>query len=94
MKFVLFLATIPVGQSIYFASDADRDINDGIMPEMGVRTGEINASFTVAELLGETSAKRSNTWSHPDPINVCFQDLPHFNGQFRHSVILSRPRPA
>ena len=28
------------------------------MPEMDVRTGEFSASFTIPELLGETSARR------------------------------------
>lgn len=58
MKFVLFLATIVLGQSISLASDAERAVDDGIMPEMGVRTGEFNVSSTVAELLGEAPAKR------------------------------------
>ena len=58
MKFVLFLATILLGQSISSASDADRDVDDGIMLEKDARTGEFNASFTITELLGETSAKR------------------------------------
>ena len=51
MKFVLFLATALFGQSISLTTD-------NIMPEKDVRTGEFNVSFTIAELLGETSAKR------------------------------------
>ena len=60
MKFVLFLATILLGQSVSSASDADRGIDDGIMPDMDVRTGEFNVWFTVAELLGESRAERIN----------------------------------
>ena len=58
MRLALFLATIFLGQSISSTSDADRNAVDGSMPEMVARTGEFNASFTITELLGATSAEQ------------------------------------
>lgn len=66
MKSVLLLATVVLGQSLSSAMGEEGNADDGIMPEMALQTGEFKASYTVRELLCETSARQYERIIPPD----------------------------
>jgi dienelactone hydrolase len=57
LSILLLLSTLVLGHSAFSTNEQDNDTVENNVPATGPRSGEFQASFTVTELLGATSAQ-------------------------------------